>query len=1194
MQSIVVFDVGPDVKDTAPKSEVDIIDEAIMQKTKWVHSTIVSVVLQYTTEYFYPVIKEIPNVKTLRKNYVAKNSVTDKTNIGTATMFERSLDCYLPSKQKVRIAKNQLVDVVGLKLSNEIYSRNQAPVADNILTAQNIKNNIPIKTGIYSTFSFYKNHYAYAYIIPSFEGCFTSEFVNLDDINLNDCNEVCRTINGLYNRAFIMYNYSAVYKTNDKLSSRVGGFKGQNAISTDWLIKNQIITPGTTRYVNFTVDVNTLLDKMINFNVDKKYVDEIKYMVSVNQGKVNEAIKNKSKLIEINVKRAISFEIFKTDQIHTLNKNQIAEINTIYNKEKGAHTVDKTPNTILCDELIMALASTKRDQFSDVKVLFEKVVAIIDKSSLDKIKKGKEIRSLIKVDKTTFICPHYIDMGYMVVAGQDIVNKNKNLILDRYGIQSYVSNRNINDRDSYCKICGGLLYKYDEEDITFKEKDNYVIEIEDDDIFQMVRKELQFVLNNYVVVTPAKDSSRSVTNQLHKVIDAVSNLIRNKILNVQIDLMKIKTLNDNDMWVLIDIYVYIYIFAVLSQLIFTNSELLSFKYDVGGKRNGIRPKGGAVVTSESKQILDDLLKSKHGKASLERIINFGLELLKKIKYTDIVKSKYITLINIKDLFLSAYKWTLTLNYSVVDAQETSKVASDVNLENYTSLRYFEMHGSLGRDRKQIEHDIVKSIPTYATVKVKDNDVLFDYIVKEKYLEHPVPDNLELEKMYGVFAKAREAEYAANKMYRVAAVRPHIKVPSYETASIAIPNDYIYVKCKCNITYVYKSGKTTHELTKKEVRDIVEGADREKIKEFHKWEFVGSKCVCVKGKESKVVLNFFKYFEQYCPKGELHTKSNGKCTKCGITNDILTNHSTEYYDKWKQTYHKLLKDERDQIDRDITDRLNAKAVAPKRDVEYGVKQFPDWVVQNKDISELAKVFQIKGLYNLISSVGLYENYEYKKLEASTDQPFLNAPPEHLTMQSLTVHNYILYIRQNYYIMKNSEVLLKVPLDLKMLLTKLTQSNKDFAKILTELDDTYLDKYYFYSQKHIAPIELANFTVVSLCRLFLDILDIFKKSGLSKFGSAWCNFYIAKIIGYERYSAKVTLKNLKPLVKYQNDDMDEDTKVEDGDMMDITADGEHDFDGNESGDEQFGLQDVDIEMGSDNEENLYDDKVVEGRD
>ena len=34
--------------------------------------------------------------------------------------------------------------------------------------------------------------------------------------------------------------------------------------------------------------------------------------------------------------------------------------------------------------------------------------------------------------------------------------------------------------------------------------------------------------------------------------------------------------------------------------------------------------------------------------------------------------------------------------------------------------------------------------------------------------------------------------------------------------------------------------------------------------------------------------------------------------------------------------------------------------------------------------------------------------------------------------------------------------------------------------------------------------------------------------------------------------------------------------------------------ESGDEQFGLQDVDIEMGSDNEENLYDDKVVEGRD
>jgi hypothetical protein len=312
--------------------------------------------------------------------------------------------------------------------------------------------------------------------------------------------------------------------------------------------------------------------------------------------------------------------------------------------------------------------------------------------------------------------------------GKDI-DTIKNWIINKYGIQAVSKKKNKNkyvsiESDTYCKICGALIAEYDEEDIAFKERDNYIITFEDDELFSMIKRELQYVLSYYLY------QPENAPLSIYKIIDLLTGIIRIKILEIQSELIKIKTLDDNNMWLLINIYIYIYIFAILTQFAFANPEILKFKYtspklnkfekkssnyikddnkqkreskkeetefineegkkeetefineedkkeetefiNEEDKKEETNKKGGEKkvnVSSASKDILSQLLKHKQGKENLEKLTNHALELIKKIKYSDILSSKYITANNIKDLYLTAYKWTLTLNYNIESIED---------------------------------------------------------------------------------------------------------------------------------------------------------------------------------------------------------------------------------------------------------------------------------------------------------------------------------------------------------------------------------------------------------------------------------------------------------------------------------------------------------------------------------------------
>jgi hypothetical protein len=205
-----------------------------------------------------------------------------------------------------------------------------------------------------------------------------------------------------------------------------------------------------------------------------------------------------------------------------------------------------------------------------------------------------------------------------------------------------------------------------------------------------------------------------------------------------------------------------------------------------------------------------------------------------------------------------------------------------------------------------------------------------------------------------------------------------------------------------------------------------------------------------------------------------------------------------------------------------------------------------------------------------------------------QPFLNAEPDAYKAQTLATHNFILYMYRQYYTAKSSEYLIKLPPDLKTILSKSSQNNKDFGKKLTDLDMHYIEMYDYYAAQKVEPKLLANFCLASLAKLFIDADNIFKKAKLNTFGRTWIQFYLAKIIAYERYLCAVSLKNLKPLARYQDDEAAEDSRFEDNDMVQANANAEESVDEavveqyDETGNE-YANDDVDIER-EDDEDNM----------
>jgi hypothetical protein len=1220
MKDIIIFDVEvQEKKEVERKEQEDLTQELLKNKYLIPDSTIPSILLKSVLEYATPIIEEIPRVEITIKDITKRANIKIESKVsvekGISIIFDRNIECIYSknlgkSAERIKVAAGQMVVVIGLKVPAKILSNQWLDVYDYMATDKKYNKKMILKSGLYNVYNCYKNYFFNAYLNPNFDSVeFVIMFTNKAQENnakINSLRNICMAYNNLHNSVYLLTIQSINQKKveNRLLSPNI--YVSENAEIIDWMIKNKLIDKQESRFVNINVEFNRVLNKIKwyggpNESGSKKYVEQLRNLVDAEISANQERIKVKKYNIAISHKKIISYDKYGTTNIFQLTPAQQKNITQEYIKE-----INKT---VEVNNVISPLVAKLNENINaeitgkDLNKSLNDVLNVISKDDQSKLEKqyklvtpGVTFMFKLKDKSGAEVCPHTLEYAH------NLLNNNAenalNLITNKYGSFMSSSKSKQEQRDTYCKICGELLSEYDEEEVAYKEKDNYVLSIEDDEVFSMVKKELQYVISYYIEQPP--NSSISLRGK-DGIIDLLSGIIRVKILEVQNSLIRIKTLGDNDMWLLINIYIYIYIFAVLTQFVFANPDVLHFKQAVSissHKYQKVPKKGGKVnVTNASKAILEQLLKRKQGKENLERLINYSLELIKKIKYSDIVNSKYITLANIKELFLDAYKWTMTLNYNIESIDDfTNNQKSEfkeTDIEQNSLLDYFSLYGKLGRTRQQIESDYKKSIPTYGTIQLEKNapeevKLLHKYVVEEQYLYKPVPKNIKCEEIITNFVNENTKEFKDAESYRISILKPYGTQPEYKISKYKLDLPFKLVgNCTkgCGMTYIYqphdkKGSVGLKEYTRKEIVNWLESNNEAKLKELYSMNCLGSKCVCKEKKDQNVVL-FYKYFEQFCPKGELHETIDKKCKKCGITDEIIKSFDVEFYKKYKDVLMKTRKKEAEYINKEMQSRIENKEKNVKE------KKFPEWAQVTKDVTDLSKRINIKNLNNLFMSIGLYENLNYQKLESNVIHPYIDATPDAYMNQALTVHNYILYMYRCYYNTKNSEYMIKLPVDLKNLLSKMSQNNKDFSKKLTDLDQTYIEKYDWYSSEKIKPSLLANFCITSLAKLFLTIDDIFKNSKLEKFGQAWVQFYLAKIIGYERFTCSIGLKNLKPLARYE--EAEDENDAEDADALNSKF-GEYSVDENveeeyeETGNE-FAGDDVDI--GEDIDDDLNQD-------
>jgi hypothetical protein len=1206
---IIIFDIETPLKieDSRIKWEENLLIELLNKKEYKSDSTISSILLKPLLEYCIPIIDDIPKVKiTIYDTEKRANiKVQSKTEIekGISIIFDKDIVCFF-NNEYIKITSGQMVTVIGLILPNNIISLNKLDIFDYLSSNNKYPINTILKTGFYTTYNIYKNYFSIPFLSNPLENnerkvMFTNKTEDNNE-KINNLINFCMGINHLYNTIIYLSTKSITLENMyyTYLDKRFGIFKSYEETLIEWLIKNKITDKNKVKYVNMNIDFYILIEKIEWYNgpnqKTKSFEEQIKFLINNEEINHIEKIEKIKSNIEVAYKRIISYNKFGISNLFKLTKSQKNDVYKIYEKEKVE--LKETNISPLIAELNIAIDKNIIDE-----KLLNSVLELLDKdgkNKFEKILKESTIKtaSLLKLEKNAGeICPHILEYATNL---KDNVNVEtiENNILNKYGAQE--SNIFINrDRNTYCKICGSLLSEYDEEDIAYKELDKYMISIEDDEMFSIIKQELQYVLSYYMF------QPKTLSISIFTIVDLLSSIIRSKLLEIQADLIKIKTLSDNEMWILININIYIYIFAILTQFVFANPEILQFKDNISPqhkKYNKSEKSGGKdiTITKSSKQIVEQLLKQKHGKENLEKLINNSLELVKKIKYSDILNSKYITISNIRELFLNAYKWVLTLNYNIENIEDItgnkSTTFKQSDIEQYNIIKFLSKYGKLGRTYEKIE---AENEPLYKTAELnKENDeeviLLYKYITEEQFMIKPIPITPEHTKIIDNFITLKNKDNKEYITYKKSRFRPLLSIPHIhlkQAYKLDLPYE-IVSNCgkNCSKTYMYQGTKKTdlYEYTQKDIVGWLESNNKTKLNELYSLNCLGMKCVCKEKKNNKILL-FYKYFEQFCPKGELHEYTEKKCSKCGITSEIINQKDNDYFNKYKDVFIKIKKKE----NKIISDELIMDKIKKE---ENEKEKYPEWKITTKEIKELAKIINIKNIVNLFLNIGIFEGNAYKLIEDNKIQPYIDASDSIYICQSNITHNYILYMYRNYYVLKNSEYIIKIPQELKHLLTKASQSNKDFSKKLDDLDMNYINKYDYYINQKIKPVELANFGLTTLANLFLTIHNIFKNAKIEKFGKIWIDYYISKILGFERVLCEIKLRNLKPLQKLELEEGDYINDMEDGDMVHSAVGTEDNNMDNESlmneyleqGNE-YANDDIDIEIDEDidNQDNMF---------
>jgi len=761
--NIIIFDTESEDIELTTKSELEIFYEKLKKNKKlhprfidifyqltqqekdkiYIESTIDTIVIEqlllHYQAHIIPIIESIPNIdiKTEKVTFfsvqnkkqdnkkILKNLVSSESkNIKVLLRLKDDTICRF-NDDFIKISKNNDVEVIGLliKINEDVpFNKN----IDEFITGSFSTYDI-LDKGIGTAIKIYCKQNVKKISITNKQSQATENETHLFYILMFD--NIKNELSYIKKKTKNITNFS---NESDLLLYKLLSKYLKNNIEINRSNKNNV---QKIPYMIHKLDNTREMEKLIKDNIS--YINEFTSLIKIlnigyfdTYNKIQIKSKQKDNIVK-NLEYKIRFENLKDEQNFQKFKRQMQlfqKSNIAYKKfkihnlsalsEKEKEIVDNEYKKIITykskiDKMDLDIihelyyiidkkldGSDETEKNTKLKKTLESVYSIITTKSVsfDKELYTQKVNTFLK-DKNgnNLVCPHIIDKAIMLLKPyNDILEMNNSL---QNNMMKYYST--ISEDGYFCKICGELLTKdiNQDEDLSIVTQQEYStgkLDNDYDTLYAIIYREVIYILTTFISFI------KSDTISLTTIVKNITHLIKSEIRAVEKNLLQVKTAQHDNIYLTLNIYMYVYIFAALCQLIYTNPNTISFKANfiksgsgIFNKKNKARSsknistkekksnkkgseksifieyehkkKGGDAIENKindkvEKSIEKKAKNTKSNKADLQKIINDGLFIVKTIKRDDIIKSDFLTEDSIKILFLKAYRWVININY----------------------------------------------------------------------------------------------------------------------------------------------------------------------------------------------------------------------------------------------------------------------------------------------------------------------------------------------------------------------------------------------------------------------------------------------------------------------------------------------------------------------------------------------------
>lgn len=259
---------------------------------------------------------------------------------------------------------------------------------------------------------------------------------------------------------------------------------------------------------------------------------------------------------------------------------------------------------------------------------------------------------------------------------------------------------------------------------------------------------------------------------------------------------------------------------------------------------------------------------------------------------------------------------------------------------------------------------------------------------------------------------------------------------------------------------------------------------------------------------RVVSNFFRFYENRCPKGGLH--DGNPCKKCKISMDYITKSTSKealgYYREYRSVY------EQEKAEFSVIEQATAK---PKQQSKPSYPEYDNWTFNFNLVLDLANKLKIN--HRLIAALGAVEKQEYNDVQSGTYIP--KEAEERNDTRIYVINSHIKNLLTEYNQIRFFHRLVKPPMDLSTIIDNSGINKHQISELSQKLPDIYNDynSKFEYIRTHKKPREIVNFTIQSLCEMCLQLWNDADKN-TARLRHDFVEYFVKKIIRAEELLSK----------------------------------------------------------------------------